>query len=308
MSVLRILELKRIYRNGNTEVQAFEPGLNLLIGPWNASKTTTLDLIDFCLGDDDNATDRFGPLISEEYDSFILKIAVNGVIHELVRSTNRARRLRITEVDGQPMNAAAFGQWALDELEWPDIDIPKGNSPTATDEMALSFKALYRHIYRRADSWTQFATREQDFYRRAVIAFFLGVADQIYSTRKLHTRLSQLESEILSVQEGRAESQQLLSQLLSQSVLELMQSVPLNSSIDALSGQVEKLIEELQEQRKVLLDSMRSQKEYSSPHRDELLHVEAQITASELQLHDHTVMIDENRELSDVLQGDLLRL
>jgi hypothetical protein len=40
---------------------------------------------------------------------------------------------------------------------------------------------LFRHIYRKENSWLDFASKEEEFLRRAVISFFLGLAESRYS-------------------------------------------------------------------------------------------------------------------------------
>ena len=100
----------------------------------------------------------------------------------LTRSFDFGRRGRIL-VDDEDLAAGELSDWLLRRLGWPQLTIPQGINPsTATQQTPLTFRAGLRHIYRREDSWTEFASKEQEFLRRAMVSLLLGLAPSRYET------------------------------------------------------------------------------------------------------------------------------
>jgi hypothetical protein len=174
-----------IQRSG--EVDRYDFGAaatTALTGPRNSSKTTTLKVIDFCLGGRGSVADELGAALDDKYVAFAIDIAIDGTRHRLARESGFGQRGRV-QIDDEPdpPTAADLSDWLMRQLGWPQLQIPLGRNPaTATQRTPLTFRAPLRHIYRREDSWTDFAIREQEFLRRAVISLFLGFAPQRYET------------------------------------------------------------------------------------------------------------------------------
>src|SRR5690606_950970 len=111
-----------------------------------------------------------------------IEIATNGIRHRLTREFEHGLKTKVL-IDGRPYELADVSEWALSALGWPVLHIPLGVNPaTATKETPLSFRDLLRHIYRRETSWADFASREEEFLRRAVVSLFLGFAPQRYES------------------------------------------------------------------------------------------------------------------------------
>ncbi|MFB4285541.1 hypothetical protein ACBJ59_60515 [Nonomuraea sp. MTCD27] len=191
---IRIERLSRVDHNGElAEIDLSGPA-TIIYGPRNSSKTTTLKIIDYCLGDPDSAIKSLGEAVAGRYVEFSAEILLNGVRHSLSRSLDKSsKRVTKTRVDDQrDLNARELSDWLLRELNWPNVDIPLGrNQSSATQLIPLTFRTLLRHIYRREDSWLEFAVKEEEFYRRAVISLFLGLATSRYSGEEF--RLGQAE-------------------------------------------------------------------------------------------------------------------
>jgi len=180
---LRILRIELVLESG--EVEAFDLGrspVTFITGERNSSKTTTLKVVDFCFGGRKSAERALGPAVTSAYQAVAVEITTNGVRHRLVREFRHGSKTKI-RIDGQPHEISEISDWVLGALGWPVLHIPLGVNPsTATQETPLGFRALLRHIYRREASWTEFASQEEEFLRRAVVSLFLGFAPQRYES------------------------------------------------------------------------------------------------------------------------------
>jgi hypothetical protein len=193
---LRILRVEMVQKSGEVETYDFTgAATTVLTGPRNSSKTTTLKVIDFCLGGRNSVAEDLGAALEEKYVEFATDIAIDGTRHRLVRGSGFGQRGRV-QIDDEPQapTPAELSDWLLRQLGWPQLQIPLGrNFTTATQQTPLTFRALLRHIYRREDSWTDFAIREQEYLRRAVISLFLGFAPQRYETAEFDLGRAQRE-------------------------------------------------------------------------------------------------------------------
>jgi hypothetical protein len=181
---LRILSARLIQNTGEIEeYNLANAAMTIITGPRNSSKTTTLKVIDYCLGNRDSVAEALGAPIEDKYIGVGIDIAVDGREYRLRRTFDRGQRGRISIDDQVDISAQEFSAWLLEKLAWPQLTIPLGrNALTATQQVPLSFRNMFRHIYRREDSWTEFAVKEQEFLRRAVISLFLGFAQIRYET------------------------------------------------------------------------------------------------------------------------------
>ena len=180
---LRILQVDLVLESGEVETFDFaQSALTVITGPRNSSKTTTLKVIDYCLGDNDSPRRALGPAIEERYQAVGIDIVIDGVRHRLTRQFSHDMRTKVV-VDGETVPATEVSDWLLQRLGWPSVNLPQGGNPLATrQQTSLSFRGLLRHIYRREDSWTEFAHREEELLRRAAVSLFLGFAPQRYAS------------------------------------------------------------------------------------------------------------------------------
>ncbi|CAM5660531.1 hypothetical protein [Streptomyces griseorubiginosus] len=196
---LRIEKVTMVHHSGEFEEYAFTSGmLNILTGVRNSSKTTTLKAIDYCLGDRDGPTDALGAAVADGYVEISTSLRLNGTPHTLARSLQYGRMNKVI-IDGDERAVDTFSDWILSELGWPNLHIPKGRiAATATELTPLSFRNTLRHIYRNEDSWTDFADKEMEFIRRAVVSQLLGFARTRYSNKDF--RLAQAKRRLAEAQ------------------------------------------------------------------------------------------------------------
>lgn len=179
---LRILELQMVQASGIVDAFDFaQNAFTVLTGARNSSKTTTLKAIDFCLGGSGSVSEELGAAIDEKYVAFLLVIAVNGRRHSFRRDFTQGVKGKILRDDVTLMSPAEAQGWLMATLAWPQLRIPFGRvAATAVQQVPLTFRSIFRHIYRKEDSWTDFAAKEQEYLRRAVISLLLGFAPNRY--------------------------------------------------------------------------------------------------------------------------------
>ncbi|NHC12571.1 hypothetical protein [Motilibacter deserti] len=178
---LRVLRLVLVTNNGEIEEFSFTSSHTILYGPPNSSKTTTLKIIHYVLGSTKGPQHRVGSSIAEKYAEFRLTVRIRGNIHEIVRRLEHGSIGRV-EVDGSLLSPEEFSTWALSRLDWPVLTIPMAqNVQMASKLIPLTFRALLRHVHRNEESWTSFANKEEEYLRRAVTTYFLGLAPERYN-------------------------------------------------------------------------------------------------------------------------------
>ena len=192
---LRVIQVRMVLSTGESEEYIFDgAATTALIGPANSSKTTTLNVIDYCLGDRDSVGSALGAAIEEKYLAVATEITIDGAPHRLTREFAFGRRGRILVDETLALSPPELSDWLLQRLGWPRLSIPLGRNPaTATQLTTLSFRSCLRHIYRKEDSWTEFANKEEEFLRRAVVSLFLGFAPSRYETAEYELGRAQRE-------------------------------------------------------------------------------------------------------------------
>lgn len=308
MDSIQLLGLRRVRTTGEIWDSEFRPGLNLLVGEENTSKTTTLRIFDFCLGDDQTASYRFGNAIADEYQAFILRVRMAGKEHTLTRDLHTRGQTTRVDVDGQTMDTAAFNQWVNDLMGWPRILIPRGRSVTAaTQEDPLTFRGLFRHIYRRADSWTSFASQEFEYWRRAVTAFFLSVAGEMY--RGGEVEVAKLEGQIRDLEERRRTLREMLDDVIRRAADGYHQVDAVNfDSVEFILNQLADEIVEVQHDRERLATQVRSDLRYDSSQDERLAALDASLQQATGDLADLDQLLGEQNRLLVTLDGDVQRI
>jgi hypothetical protein len=180
---LRVLNVELVQKTGRLErFDLSQAAMTILTGPRNSSKTTTLKVIDYCLGGRGSVAEDLGAPIDEKYAALSIEIAIDGERHRLTREFGFGQR-GVVQINDAGVPVAQMSDWLLGKLGWPRLSIPLGRiASTATQQTPLSFRSALRHMYRREDAWTEFASKEQEYLRRAVVSLFLGFAPQRYET------------------------------------------------------------------------------------------------------------------------------
>jgi hypothetical protein len=174
-----ITYLRRLLSHGASETLAFKPGVNLIVGEKDAGKTKWLSMLDYLLGDTGSAEDAFGTELADKYDSVAAGLALSDGSEITVE-----RRWKVQGAKGKlfvndsPMDADEFGDFLLERLDIPRIRFPKGNPWNDRTWPKLSWRTLFRSIYRQERFWSEFVDRQPEGDQAAALLQFLGVADK----------------------------------------------------------------------------------------------------------------------------------
>lgn len=84
-------------------------------------------------------------------------------------------------VNGETMSDAAFSDFLLQALGVPRLHFPKGDPYAPRAWPALSWRMLYRHVYREERFWSDLADKQPAGEQHACLAQFLGIAEALFS-------------------------------------------------------------------------------------------------------------------------------
>ncbi len=195
----------------------------------------------------------------------------------------------------------------MDTLGWQgDLTIPLGLGQ-ATRNVTLTFRALLRHIYRRADSWTTWAHREEEYLRRAVLAFFLGVAESVYSAQAV--RMTQVTLKQQQLEERRRELRQVLDTVVA-TVAEGYGETG-RTSLDTLGktiGEVQTQIDQTSALRQQLLTEMRGRPGYDRDLDASLALLNSDLAKLQSDIEEAQATLEHERRQFTALTGDIARL
>lgn len=175
---LIIKALARSTRDGETEELHFGPGVNILVGPPNSGKTQWLRMLDYVMGDGKAFTRKF-PQALHKYEVIRAVVDIDGKDHVIERQW----KVKSTKVifDGQELSTEDFSAHLLTLLEMPILHFPTGNPFAKRAWPELSWRTLYRHVYRRNDSWDDLAVKQPPEQQLAALLLFLGLAERLFS-------------------------------------------------------------------------------------------------------------------------------
>ncbi|WP_157974472.1 hypothetical protein [Lewinella sp. IMCC34183] len=200
MSKLEIIATRRVTSDGEVESLEFINGLNLIIGQPNTGKTVWLKMIDFCFGDGGSIEKALGDdlILIEKYVSVQVDVLINETKYTFERNWTKKGQRSKTIVNSAGLSTEEFSEFVLDALGIPQLKIPKGN-PYINTWNSLSFRSVFRHIYRQERFWTELADKQPEADQFACLALFLGFAEQLFPQElseitKSYKLMSNLES------------------------------------------------------------------------------------------------------------------
>lgn len=173
--------IERASADLGTERLSFEPGLNLLLGRPNTGKTVWLRMLDFVLGDRDSAEEKLSEDLASKYDLLRVHAHVGDEEVTLERRWKEAGAKHKVFVDGEPIDSGHVSDVLLEKLGIPRLHYPQGNPYGPRTWPDLSWRSLYRHIYRRQSFWGGLVERQLESEQHACILQFLGLARNVFS-------------------------------------------------------------------------------------------------------------------------------
>lgn len=181
MRHLRIESLSRKTHAGVVEELAFDDGLNFVVGPPNAGKSQWIRMLDYLFADSEPFLNRFPGENFTHYDSIAAIARIGPEVFRLERFMHLDGMKTKVAVDGKALDLKSFQHWLLDKLDYPLVRYPKGMSSLEQTWPELSFRTLYRHIYRQQRFWTDLADRQTAVETSACLLQFLGLAAEVYN-------------------------------------------------------------------------------------------------------------------------------
>ena len=252
---MTIQELVRVPESGPEERLAFTPGVNVIVGPPNTGKTKWLAMLDYLLGDRDKPENAFGSDLVEKYRSARATLKVGDRSIQIERRWKEPGLLTKVLVDGQTVSVDDFSVYMLQSLNVPVLHYPQGNPYGDRAWKMLGFRSLYRHIYRRQDSWGDIADRQPDSEQYACLMLFQGLGQRLFSEE--YGDLVKKQKEIMRLQGAREGFVQMLQQVSKEIVRQEGLSVALTpESLSWAISRVKAKIEKAQQDRGALLQSL----------------------------------------------------
>lgn len=177
---LNVREISRVLEDGTEETLSFRPGVNLIVGPPNTGKSKWLKTLDFLFGESDSAEAKLGARYAAKYVAARATLAVNGRELTLERRWGRGQTRSKTFIDGDGVSADEFTDSFLPMLDLPVLRFPSGNPYAPRAWPRLSWRMLYRHMYRNEFGWGDIVSQQPESEQFACLMLFLGAAERLF--------------------------------------------------------------------------------------------------------------------------------
>lgn len=303
---LIIDQIARTRADGNIEKLEFTDGVNAIVGPQNAGKSTWLRMFDFLMADDGTPKGTFDEVLVEKYQAISSLIRFGSSVVELERSWSGDGTRSQMYLNGDRIRTEDAQTIVLEALNIPVLRYPQGNI-YASDRTwpTLGWRSLFRHIYRRQDFWSDLVPRQPESEQHACLLQFLGLAEHLFSpdlsllTDK-KKRLSQLETRREHFKEL---LRKLVPQLMDEADADLAKDVTPKSIAEA-AERIEAEISGLVSERATLVERVRQQSQPQATRLDAILEERTTIQARRDVLRRELAAIHERvRELEQYKNG-----
>ena len=178
---LTIRRLRRLPQSGPEDELLFSAGVNVIVGRPNTGKTRWLRMLDYLMGDPAKPEDAFGSDLVEKYASIEAVVVVDDDEILIERRWKQVGARGKVFIDGQSLPAEHLSRFLLERLGIPILEYPQGNPYSERRWQPLSWRSLFRHIYRQQRFWADIADKQPESEQHACLMVFLGVAEHIFS-------------------------------------------------------------------------------------------------------------------------------
>jgi hypothetical protein len=299
--------------SGAGDTLDLEPGVNVIVGVKDTGKTAWLQMISYLLGDTDPTEKALKPEIATKFDSATLRLAVGGEEIAVQRRWKEHGAKHKVFANTQGMSSADFGEYIQNKLGIPTVHFPKGSPYSGFTWPILSWRMLFRHIYREERFWSDLADKQPEKEQHACILQFLGVADKMYP-KELGEKVNEQQS-LLKLQ---ARKEQFES-VLQQAAKDLIPDPAINTAptLDAIDQGVERLRAEVerlgQRRQKVLAEAVTARPPQPQPLADTALaerrvQLSVQRERERAEVEKFGNRLQELRSYYDSVQAELNRL
>jgi hypothetical protein len=277
--ILCLRRLSRFTAAGIGESLEFEPGLNLIEGPKDSGKTKWLLMLDYLFGDPDPPEQAFGDLATK-YNKVRGEFYVGGEPFVLERAWTAGLRSKVL-VNGEAVPVDEFSDLFLNKLDIPVLRFPKGSPYNASAWPRLSWRMMFRHIFRGEHDWGELVPKQPEPELHACLLQFLGAATKIYPIA--YEAQIEKQKEVWKLEVARDE----IDRVLNEVTLELVRSTTMSVAIttDSLETSISSLRETILEkeaERNRLLERSSEESDDGPFRRLRLLWAEAEERVVEL--------------------------
>lgn len=238
--------------SGDNDSLDLKPGVNVIVGLKDSGKSAWLQTISYLLGDTDPTEKALKPEIVDKFDSATLQMTVGDEEVTVQRRWKEHGAKHKVFANAEGMSSAEFGAYILKKLDIPTVHFPKGNPYSGFSWPLLSWRMLFRHVYREERFWSDLADKQPEKEQHACILQFLGVADKMYP-KELNEQVN--EQQKLFKLQARKEQ---FESVLQQAAKDLIPDPAINTAptLDAIDQGAERLrveVERLVQRRQVIL-------------------------------------------------------
>ncbi len=252
---IRIVSVSREAASGESDALTLKTGVNVIVGEKGTGKTAWLRTISFLLGDTDPTEEALKPEIAAKFDSASLLMQVGGNDTSVERRWKETGQKTSIIYDGQSVKKDDFSQFFLPQLGIPVVRFPKGSPYSGRKWPQLSWRMLFRHIYRQERFWADLADKQPEKEQHACIAQFLGVADRLYPS-ELGQEIDK-QRELLTLEARKDQFEDVLQHAVRDIVPDpAISNSPTLESIDRGVARLLEEIEQFRREREAALASM----------------------------------------------------
>ena len=247
-----IKELVRTPNSGPEDLLTFTPGVNVIVGEPNTGKTKWLSMLDYLLGDPSQPAEAFGETLAEKYDTIQATLIVNGREIVLARRWKEKGAKGKVFVDDQPLPAEDLSAFLLTQLNIPVLHFPSGNPFAERRWPELSWRCMFRHIYRQQRFWGDLIPKQPDSEQHAVLMLFLGIAEHLFS--ETYGRLVELRKDIYRKQGAKDQFTRVLNEIAKEMLdQEQIKAGITEDTIDFAIARLQVAIDTIHEKREAVL-------------------------------------------------------
>lgn len=177
----QIQRIERVDSSGIVEELRFAPGVNLIVAPPNSGKTTWLQVFNHLMGSEAPP----GRLVSDEVAQRYLQVAAHIMINdqavELRRRWNEYGMMGKVLWNGTALSLVDFQKQLLTALGLPVLGYPRADTISQQVWPTLSFRMLFRHLYRQQRFWSEIVAKQPEAESRACLLLLFGLASQVFT-------------------------------------------------------------------------------------------------------------------------------
>jgi endogenous inhibitor of DNA gyrase (YacG/DUF329 family)/energy-coupling factor transporter ATP-binding protein EcfA2 len=253
-----VKKLQRSPQFDSDDTLELQAGVNVIVGKPNSGKTKWLSMLDYIMGDDSKPEDAFSITLKEKYDSVKALVAIGEEDIWIERRWKQQGVQGKVFINDKPILQSEFSSYLLEKLGLPILHFSKGNPYEERAWPELSWRTLFRHIYRQQRFWGDLADKQPDSDRQAAILQFVGIAEHIYSDAS--GALVDVRKEIWKLEGAREQYLSMLDEIAREITDEKEFRVALTvDSINASISRIQIEIQGLEQKRETALRTLREE-------------------------------------------------